>query len=101
MRARKGLPRPRPSDGAVRSGDGRTRRAGAAQRACRLWHLAAAAILFIVARGGVVASIDLFARGIEASVTSIGVAPLDSSLDPKKNSERLLPAQLAQPRDQR
>lgn len=64
-------------------------------------HLAAAAILFIVARGGVVASIDLFARGIEASVTSIGIAPLDSSLDPKKNSERLLPAQLAQPRDQR
>jgi prepilin signal peptidase PulO-like enzyme (type II secretory pathway) len=60
-------------------------------------HLAAAAILFIVARGPVVSVIDGFYGGV---VRLLQRAPgVGEAIDEKPG--RSLPAQLAQPRDQR
>jgi len=66
-------------------------------------HLAAAAILFVVARGPVVEAINGFARGVEWSVARlsggepVGAAPREDG----GKSDRLPPAQLAEPRDRR
>jgi leader peptidase (prepilin peptidase)/N-methyltransferase len=60
-------------------------------------HLAIAAILFVVARGVLVGGLDGFSRTIEGGVRLItGFAPSDG-----ENPQKSLPAQLAQPRDQR
>jgi leader peptidase (prepilin peptidase)/N-methyltransferase len=60
-------------------------------------HLAIAAILFVVARGVLVGGLDGFSRTIEGGVRLItGFAPPDG-----ENPQKSLPAQLAQPRDQR
>ena len=60
-------------------------------------HLAVAAILFVVARGAVVAAIDGFALGIESAVSLL--APREGV--ETENLRRRPPAQLAQPNDQR
>ena len=61
-------------------------------------HLAIAAILFVVARPPVVASVDGFYRGV---VAALGRIPSLRAPGEEKISERSPPAQLAQPRDQR
>jgi leader peptidase (prepilin peptidase)/N-methyltransferase len=68
-------------------------------------HLAAAAILFVVARGPIVASIDGFYAGLVKVLHR--VPGIDGRTDGQpggqfpQNPGRSLPAQLAQPRDQR
>jgi leader peptidase (prepilin peptidase)/N-methyltransferase len=66
-------------------------------------HLAAAAILFVVARGPVVESINGFARVVEWSVArlSLGESLAPAPRDDGGKSGRLPPAQLAEPRDRR
>ncbi|MFM7133232.1 MAG: prepilin peptidase [Planctomycetota bacterium] len=59
-------------------------------------HLAAAALLFIVARGPVVHLIDGFSRSLDSMVSAVGLAP-----GPAPEGTRLPPAQLAQPTDKR
>jgi len=66
-------------------------------------HLAAAAILFVIARGPLVGTIDAFARGLQVAVESIS-GPLPeqgSTVDGKKKSVRMPPAELARPSDRR
>jgi hypothetical protein len=57
-----------------------------------------AAILFVVARAPVVASVDGFYNGVVSALQR--VPGFGDSVPPTK-SERSWPAQLAQPRDQR
>ena len=66
-------------------------------------HLAAAAVLFVIARGPLVGTIDAFARGLQVAVESIS-GPLPeqgSTVDGKKKSVRMPPAELARPSDRR
>lgn len=60
-------------------------------------HLAAAAILFVVARGPLVAGIDALHGGIVRALTAVPALRESGAENPKRS----LPAQLAQPRDQR
>ncbi len=60
-------------------------------------HLAAAAILFVIARGPLVATIDGFARTLGTGVEALtGVPP-----EGEENPTRTPPAELARPRDRR
>ncbi|MEY3025922.1 MAG: Type 4 prepilin-like protein leader peptide-processing enzyme [Planctomycetota bacterium] len=59
-------------------------------------HLAAAAILFVVARGPVVVAIDAFARVLQQ-----GVEALHGPVPGAEKTERTPPAELARPRDRR
>ena len=60
-------------------------------------HLAAGAILFVIARGPLVSVIDGFTRAI-ASVAELGLPP---AVDGGANPKRTPPAELARPRDKR
>ena len=70
-------------------------------------HLAAAAILFVVARGPLVVAIDGFARALERGVSAVtGVEPVEPVLERDASGmpsrpARLPPAELARPRDRR
>lgn len=66
-------------------------------------HLAAAAILFVVARGPLVSVIDAFAGAIERIAGAPGLADARDAADGARTgkSPRRLPAELAQPRDER
>ena len=69
-------------------------------------HLAAAAILFVVARGPVVATIDAFSHVLQRGVEFVGgplpepVPEIDERGRPGK-TPRMPPAELARPRDRR
>ena len=64
-------------------------------------HLAAAAILFVIARGPLVASIDGFSRALASGVEAV-MGPLPNADEPPaKNPPRTAPAELARPRDVR
>ncbi len=64
-------------------------------------HLAAGAILFIVARGPVVRTMDAFARGLEQAVELVA-GPLPERLEePDGKTRRMPPAELARPTDRR
>jgi leader peptidase (prepilin peptidase)/N-methyltransferase len=60
-------------------------------------HLAAAAILFVIARGPVISAIDGFYGGLQ-SVVARALGPLPEAAE---KSERSPPAELARPRDRR
>ena len=70
-------------------------------------HLAAAAILFVVARGPLVVAIDGFSQALQRGVEAItGLEPVEPVAEPSESGmpakpPRLPPAELARPRDRR
>jgi leader peptidase (prepilin peptidase)/N-methyltransferase len=64
-------------------------------------HLAAAAILFVVARGPLIAAIDAFYGGLQSAVERLSGPMPEPEPRPDGNSGRSPPAELARPRDRR